>query len=124
MPRIHKLVLAVAVCLPMLAVAADNEKSSEVRFLVVRESNGKPIRNAAVILHPVDKKGRQSRKGVELKTSPEGRTDYPGVPYGKVRVQVIAAGYQTFGEDFEIGEPQQEITIKLKKPQEQHSIYK
>src|SRR2546423_14348497 len=92
------------------AVAQAEDKTSEVRFVVVREWNGKPIRNASVVLHPVDNKGRQSNKGAQLKTNPDGKTEYPGVPYGKIRVQVIATGFQTFGEDYVIDQPSQEFT--------------
>lgn len=115
--------LALLWLVPACAFAAD-ELSSEVSFVVIRDWNGKPIRNASVVLHPVNKKGRQSNRGAQLKTDPDGKTMYPGVPYGKVRVQVIATGFQTYGEDFQINQPKQEITIKLKRPQEQHSIYK
>jgi hypothetical protein len=41
-----------------------------------------------------------------------------------VRIQVIAPGYQTYGEDYEIDKDTMDIVIKLKLPQEQHSIYK
>src|SRR5207244_10727479 len=80
------------------AFAGDDKRSSEMRFSVVKETNGKPIRNAAVILHPVDKSGKQKRGGLELKTDPEGKASLGGIPYGKMRVQVIAPGVQTFGE--------------------------
>ena len=104
------------------ARAAD--KYSTVHFLVVRDYNGKPVRAAAVVMHPLDDKGRQKSQGMELKTSAEGRTEHPAVPYGKMRVQVIAPGLQTYGEDYLIDQPEMEITIQLKRPQEQHSIYK
>ena len=42
----------------------------------------------------------------------------------QLRVQVLAPGYQTFGDDYLINQPQQEIVIKLKAPQGQYSIYK
>ena len=90
----------------------------------MKDSNGKPIRNAAVILHPVNGKGKQDKHGVELKTDAEGKTNMDGVPYGKMRVQVIAPGFQTYGEDYDINQPEQEITIKLKPPSDQYSIYK
>src|SRR5437588_3668469 len=101
-----------------------DDKQSVLTLMVLKDDNGKPIRNASVILHPVDKNGKQSRGGQQLKTNPEGKTMYPGVPYGKLRVQVIMPGYQTFGGDFDIDKPEQEITVKLKRPAEQYSIYK
>ncbi|MBI2681811.1 MAG: carboxypeptidase regulatory-like domain-containing protein [Acidobacteriales bacterium] len=105
------------------AGTAQEPKIANVRFQVLKEYNGKPIRNASVILHPVNKSGKQKRGGQQLKTDEEGRCAYPGVPFGKIRVQVIAPNFQTFGEDFDIRDPEQEIVIKLKRPQEQHTIY-
>jgi len=32
---------------------------ASMNFLVVRDENGKPIRNAAVVMHPVDDDGKQ-----------------------------------------------------------------
>lgn len=94
-----------------------------LKFLVVRDYNGKPVRNAGVVMHPVKKDGTQSRGGLELKTDAEGRTQFDGVPYGKLRVQVLAPGFQTFGEDYDINQPEMEIMVKLKRPQKQYSIY-
>ena len=105
-----------------LAAVAD-QKTSELRFTVLKDETGKPVRNAAVVLHPVEKDGKQGKGGFELKTDPEGRASFPAAPYGKLRVQVLARGYQTFGEDYDINEPQHEIVIKLKKPAGQYSIY-
>lgn len=101
----------------------DNSGSSNLKLSVVKATNGKPVQFAAVVLHPVDKDGRQSSGGVNLKTDMEGNTSFPGVPYGKLRVQVIAHGFQTYGEDFDINQPAQEIVIKMKPPTSQYSIY-
>ena len=105
-----------------LALHAD-DKSATLNFLVVRADNGKPIRNASVVLHPVDKDGRQKHSGYQLKTDPDGKASFDGAPFGKLRVQVLVRGFQTFGEDFDINQSNQEITIKLKRPQHQYSIY-
>ena len=101
----------------------DEEPSSWLYFVVIKDENGKPVRNASVILHPVNPKGKQERGGMELKTSPEGKCDLDGIPYGMLRVQVLAHGFQTYGEDFDVEKPKTEITIKLKRPQGQFSIY-
>ncbi len=101
----------------------DNEGSmSDLRFVVVRDYNGKPVRNAAVVLHPV-KKGKQSRGGLELKTDNDGRTNIDGIPYGPLRIQVLAPGFQTFGEDYQIDKAEMVITVKLKRPGGQYSVY-
>jgi hypothetical protein len=101
----------------------DEGPMSHLRFLVVRDYSGKPVRNAAVVLHPLDRHGVQTRGGLELKTNDEGRTNIDGIPYGPMRVQVLAPGFQTFGADYQIDKPELEITVKLKRPGEQYSIY-
>jgi Carboxypeptidase regulatory-like domain len=107
-----------------LAQAQDDEgPMSDLRFVVVRDYNGKPVRNAAVVLHPVNKKGKQSRGGLELKTDNDGRTNIDGIPYGPLRVQVLAPGFQTFGEDYQIDKAEMVITVKLKRPEGQYSVY-
>src|ERR1700730_15610930 len=106
-----------------VARTPDDGPTSDLRFVVVRDYNGKPVRNAAVVLHPVNRKGKQSRGGLELKTDAEGRTNIDGIPYGPLRVQVLAPGFQTFGEDYKIDKTEMEITVKLKRPGGQYSIY-
>jgi hypothetical protein len=101
----------------------DEGPTSSMNFLVIKDDNGKPVRNAAVIMHPVNAKGKQERGGLELKTDPDGKAAYDGIPYGMLRVQVLAQGFQTYGDDYDIEKPKTEITIKLKRPQSQFSIY-
>jgi hypothetical protein len=120
MKRISLTVVVLAMLLP---AAAAEDKSALLKFVVVRDYNGKPIRNASVVMHPVKKDGKQSRGGLQLKTDPEGKASFEGVPYGKLRVQVLATGFQTFGDDYDIDQPVEEITVKMKRPQEQYSIY-
>ncbi|HZQ25598.1 MAG TPA: carboxypeptidase-like regulatory domain-containing protein [Terriglobales bacterium] len=99
------------------------DDTANLKFLVVKDYNGKPIRNASVVLHPVDPKGNQERGGYEVKTDVDGKTGFDGVPYGKLRIQVLATGYQTFGDDYNIDQPDMQITIRMKRPQGQYSIY-
>jgi hypothetical protein len=47
----------------VLAAAQDDEgPTSALRFVVVRDSDGKPVRNAEVVLHPVKRKGKLLRE--------------------------------------------------------------
>ncbi len=116
--------MLLALALPAVAQKdADNELTSWLHFTVIKDDNGKPVRNAAVVMHPVNPKGKQGRGGMELKTDAEGRAEFDGIPYGKLRVQVLARGFQTYGEDFDISQPTMQLTIKLKRPQEQFSVY-
>lgn len=100
------------------------EQASNIKVTVLKEETGKPIRNASVILHPVGKDGRQSHGGKQLKTNGDGVATLDGIPYGKLRIQVIAPGMQTYGEDFDINQGEHEFVVKLKPPQQQYSIYK
>ncbi len=119
-----KLLGILAVTVLLVAVASAEQKTSTLNFLVLKDYNGKPVRNASVVLHPVNEKGTQEKGGLQLKTDSEGKASYQGVPYGKLRIQVLASGFQSFGEDYDIDQPTQDITVKLKRPQEQYSIYK
>ena len=120
----HRLRLLLPLLLLWSAVGFAADNVSRVEFVVVRGYNGKPVRNASVVLHPVGKSGKQSKGGMELKTDADGKTALDAVPYGKLRIQAIAPGLQTYGDDVEINQPEQQITIKMNRPQEQYSIYK
>jgi hypothetical protein len=108
----------------MMATGLAEHKSATLQFMVVKDENGKPVRNAEIVLHAVDKHGKQHTDGLELKTHEDGKAQISGIPFGKVRVQVIARGFRTFGEDYVINQAAHEITIKLQKPQDQMTIYK
>jgi hypothetical protein len=101
----------------------EDEPTSDLRFLVIKDDNGKPVRNAAVIMHSVNSHGKQGRGDLELKTDLDGKATFEGIPYGKLRVQVLASGFQTFGEDYDVAQPKMDFTIKLKRPQSQYSVY-
>jgi hypothetical protein len=126
--KLSRALIAVFVLGLALPAAADDKKDdpegiANLSFHVIKDDNGKPVRNASVILHQVAKNGKQQKGGFQLKTDPEGKTASEGVPYGMLRVQVIAAGFQTFGEDYVINQPNMDISIRLKRPQEQLTIY-
>ncbi len=119
--------LALLVVTLTIALAAKDKKASEslanLHFTVLKGDNGKPIRNASVVLHPVNKDGKQSNGGYQLKTDNDGKTETEGVPYGKLRIQVLAPGFQTFGQDYDINQPNMDINIRMKRPQQQFTIY-
>jgi hypothetical protein len=97
--------------------------TSHVEVTVTRATNGKPIENAAVIFHPlVD--GRDNGN-MELKTNDEGKATIDLLATGSnVRVQIIASGFQTYGEDYKVDKDNMAIEVKLKRPTAQYSIYK
>lgn len=98
-------------------------ETGKVDITVVRESNGKPIPRAAVIFHPIE--NGKDKGAMELKTDEEGKTSLDVIPIGNtVRLQIIADGFQTFGNDYVVDTKAKEITIKMKRPVSQYSIYK
>ncbi len=125
MPRLLLFLLS-AVLISAALMASDKKDEgpqSALSFLVLKDDTGKPIRNAAVVLHPVVQHGKQAKSGFELKTDNDGKTHFDGIPYGTWRVQVIANGFQTFGDDYNINQAAQEISVRLKRPEGQYSIY-
>jgi len=95
--------------------AFGTKKNASIQFLVINDSNGRPVRNAEIVVHPVDKNGIQKDDGYELKTHEDGKAAVNGIPYGKLRVQVIAPTFKTFGKDYDINQPSMDLTIKIQK---------
>ncbi len=128
MKRTFSLVMVVAIILGFGMVGLvwtqdDAGPTSRLRLVVVRDSDRKPVKDAAVVLHPVKRKGKQEQGELDLKTDAEGRTMVDGIPYGPLRVQVLAPHFQSFGDDYEINQAEMEITVKLKRPGGQYSVY-
>ncbi len=97
--------------------------TARIEVTILKDVNGKPIENAAVIFHPMV--GEKDEGNMELKTNEDGKTIIDVLPIGdKVRLQVIARGFQTFGEDYMIDKAEMGIEIRMKRPGEQYSIYK
>ncbi len=99
-------------------------ETSEIHVTVLRDTTGKPIRNAAVVLHPLNKKGKDEG-AMEVKTDEDGKVALDIIPIGDtLRLQIIAPGFQTFGNDYPVDSAAKEIVIRLKRPGSQYSIYK
>jgi hypothetical protein len=96
--------------------------TSTISVTVLRNSDGKPVENAAVIFHPVE--GERDKGGMELKTNEDGKTSIDVIPIGDtVVLQVLAKGFQTFGRECKVDKPNMAFQVKLKRPGEQYSIY-
>jgi hypothetical protein len=96
---------------------------TRVEITILRDSNGKPIENAAVIFHPME--GEKNKGNMELKTNEDGKTVIDVLTLGdKVRLQIIAKGFQTYGQDYKLDKPEMAIEVRMKRPGEQYSIYK
>jgi hypothetical protein len=119
--------LALAVCLTALAQDSHYRgrkykappPTSRITVTILRNDDGKPIENAAVIFHMVSEKGN-----MELKTNEDGKTVIDVLPTNsEVLLQVIARGYQTYGQNYKIDKSRMAIEVKLKRPGQQYSIY-
>jgi len=96
--------------------------TAHFEITVVRATTGKPIENAAVIFHPLA--GGKDDGNMELKTNEEGKATLDLLEIGSdVRVQIIAPGFQTYGEDFKIEKDQIAVEVKMKRPGKQYSLY-
>lgn len=96
--------------------------TANITVVVTKATNGKPVENAAVVFHPM--KNGKDEGGLELKTNEEGKVSIDVIPIGDtVRLQIIADGFQTFGDDYQITTDSKEIAVKMKRPARQYSIY-
>jgi len=89
---------------------------------VIKGFNKKPIDGAHVVFHPV--LDGKDEGNLEIKTHPDGKATIDVIPTGsKVRIQVIADGFATFANDYQIDEPSRSITISMIRPRAQISTY-
>ena len=94
----------------------------------VKNLDGKPVDRASVIVRFVQgrskvKLGKKVTTRWELRTNQMGMAKIPPIPQGKILVQVIAKGYQTYGVTHEVDEEEKTIEIKLNPPQGQYSAH-
>ena len=132
---IRRLALAASLVLALATLAHaqdDNSKrgrkykapppTAHFEITVLRATTGKPIENAAVIFHPLA--GGKDDGNMELKTNEDGKTTLDLLEIGSnVRVQIIAPGFQTYGQDYKIDKDNIVVEVKLKRPTKQYSIY-
>lgn len=94
----------------------------------VKTAGGKPVDRAGVVVRFVEgrsyvKLGKKIRTTYELRTNQDGVAKIPEIPQGKILVQVIAKGYQTFGQTFDVNEEEKTLDVKLNPPQSQYSAH-
>jgi hypothetical protein len=90
--------------------------------------SGKPVDQAEVVIkfvsgHARLKLGKKILTQFELHTTQEGLAKFPSIPQGNIQIQVIAKNYQTFGQIFDIAEPEKTVEVKLNPPQSQYSAH-
>ena len=115
----------------LIAVAVSFLAAAEMMTTLtveVKTLGGNPVDRASVIVKFVKgrakmKLGKKILKTWETRTNQEGLAKIPPIPQGSIQVQVIAKGYQTFGQIFDVDEEQKTIEVKLNPPQAQYSSH-
>ena len=123
---LNRILLLPALGLWLVGVAGAGETTKLT--IDVKTQGGKPIDRASVVVRFLEgrsivKLGRKTRTVWELRTNQDGLAQIPTIPQGKIRIQVIAKGYQTFGEDIAVDEEEKTVEIKLNPPQPQFSAH-
>lgn len=117
-------VALLAACLSLFSATATGAESTKLTVQVNSAATGKPIDRASVLVRFRHGRGVNLKKILtswETKTNQEGNVTIPAIPHGEITLQVIAENYQTFGDVYELEQPNQTISVKLNPPQQQYS---
>src|SRR5450432_1204118 len=119
--------IALFAALLLSAVAAWSAPMTKIN-IVVKSQGGHPVDRASVVVrfvqgHSIVKLGKAVRTTFELRTNQDGEAKIPSIPQGKILVQVIAKGYQTFGQTFDVTEDERTLELTLNPPQQQYSAH-
>src|SRR5436853_6545126 len=119
-----RLILPALLVWAAAAIAAPMSKIN----ISVKTQGGHPVDRASVVVrfvegHSIVKLGKAVRTTFELRTNQEGEAQVPAIPQGKIRIQIIAKGYQTFGQVFDVSEEEKKIEITVNPPQQQYTSH-
>jgi len=108
----------------LVSGAAAEDKSALLNFLVVRDYNGKPIRNASVVMHPV-KKRRQANREAACSSRPilTAKPASRGSPMASCECKSWLQASRPLAMITIFDQTRRRITVKMKRPQGQYSIY-
>jgi len=96
--------------------------TAHIVVTVQKDFNGKPLVNAAVIFHAT--KGDGDTGNMEIKTNNQGQAIMDFIEAGShVTVQIIANGFATDAEEFDVTTEDKNVLVKMKHPQAQVSGY-
>jgi hypothetical protein len=113
-----------AAALPVLA----DPPMTKIRVEVRKAANDKPVDRASVVVKFVEgrsvvKLGKKIMTSYQMRTNQDGVASMPAIPQGKIQIQVIAKGFQTYGQIIEIGEEEKTVEVKLNDPQPQYTVH-
>lgn len=111
----------------LVGTAQAQTAMTKLTIHVVNDSD-KPVDRASVMVKFVQgrdyiKLGKAIRITYELRTNQDGEASIPEIPQGKILIQIIAKGYQTYGQTLDINEPERNVDVKLNPPQKQYSAH-
>lgn len=87
--------------------------------ITVTGSTDKPVPNASVYVRFNESGGflhKDKLAEMNFKTNGDGSVKVPGVPQGKVLIQVVAKGWHTYGKWYDIDKDEETVQIKLEPP--------
>ena len=122
----NALLLAIALVAGALCSTA-SAQMTKLR-IEVKNMDGKPVDNGSVLVRFIEgrsaaKLGKKVKTSWEMKTNQDGAVSIPPIPQGKILVQVMAKGYQTYGQTVEVSDEEKTIQVQLKPPQSQYSAH-
>ena len=100
------------------AKADSPDKDSRLTIVVTGGDEKKPVDSASVYIRFVEehKHGKDKKIEMNLKTNQSGICHVPVIPPGKFVIQVIAEGWKTYGEYYDVTDTEQTINISLARP--------
>jgi hypothetical protein len=95
-----------------------DSKVAHLTIIVTGGEDKRPVENASVYVRYAQERKLYKDKKIEmnLKTNMAGIVHVPEIPHGKIMVQIIAEGWKTYGEYFDVNQPEQTINISLVRP--------
>jgi hypothetical protein len=99
-----------------------DDRTTNLKITVAGGDKDEPVAQASVYvrfqepatLHLLTRRHRKIE--LDLKTDRQGVASFPDLPQGKILIQVVAGGWASYGEYYNLDQPRQTIPIKLKKP--------
>ena len=93
-------------------------QSKRLKIQVTGGEKNVPVADASVYLKYEEARvlRKDKKYALNVKTNREGNAHIPDVPLGKVLIQIVAPGWKTFGQYYEITDPTATISIHLDRP--------
>lgn len=127
--RTFPVLFSILFLLPFFLCAQDKPADSKAKpdtapkeihlTIVVTDADGKkPVDSASVYVKFAEERkfGKDKKIEMNLKTNLSGVVHVPVIPPGRFLVQVIAPGWKTFGEYYDVSQTDQTINIELARP--------